>query len=328
MERVYKLIKRLYKDQSGVSMVLVAILMVAILGFSAIVVDAGALYFKKGQLQKALDAAVLAGTQELRGKPFNETVKNSAIYTAKEIAQKNGISIVDDGTESNKIEVTQNSVAITQTVNENLYFARVLSPDFTDADVKAYAKAEYQSLLNSSEAIPMMLKYNAFKNVYFGQEFELKEEHSETGNFGFIAIDGSNGADDLRIAIENGVEVKIGDSHYPEPGRISSATSTLNARIVADNNDPSRSDKCNDPTKADSSCKRLVTIPIVDVTSFPNGRSQKVEIMGLAAFLLTEASGTGSNEKITGKFIEFTLDSSYTPNQGYPERLPKVKLIN
>nr|WP_304215334.1 TadE/TadG family type IV pilus assembly protein [Fredinandcohnia onubensis] len=326
MKRTYQFIKHLYKDQSGVSMVLVALLMVVMLGFSAIVVDAGALYLKKSQLQSALDAAVLAGAQELRGVAFDGTIETRAKQSAIDIAQENGLTIVDAGTEDNKIVVTQDSVEVTQTVKENLYFARVLSPDLTDTDVKAHAKAEIQSLINPDGAIPVAFKRQLLQDGSFGQEFRLKADSSETGNYGFLAI-GGQGADVLAKGIKEGVTVNIGDKPDTEPGSISSVTDVFDDRIKEDNNDPNKKERCNDPTTVDNTCRRLVTIPLVDVETYPNGRKE-IEIVGLAAFLLTEASGNGNSTVITGKFIEYKLKNNYTPNQGFPETIRKVKLVN
>ena len=52
------------KDESGATVVIVALFMVVLLGFAALAIDGGRLYLEKSELQKALDAAVLAGAQE------------------------------------------------------------------------------------------------------------------------------------------------------------------------------------------------------------------------------------------------------------------------
>ena len=78
------------KDESGATVVIVALFMVVLLGFAALAIDGGRLYLEKSRLQKALDAAVLAGAQELRSSP--DKAKSIAIDTA----QKNGFTITKD----------------------------------------------------------------------------------------------------------------------------------------------------------------------------------------------------------------------------------------
>ena len=56
---------RLARREDGAVLVVVALTMAVLLGFSALVIDMGALYLEKSRLQSALDAAALAGAQEL-----------------------------------------------------------------------------------------------------------------------------------------------------------------------------------------------------------------------------------------------------------------------
>lgn len=53
--------RRLRKNEEGQVLVFVAMLMFALLGFSALVIDVGYFYVEKNQLQNAVDAAALAG---------------------------------------------------------------------------------------------------------------------------------------------------------------------------------------------------------------------------------------------------------------------------
>ena len=66
MRRIYRSVSFLFHDQSGVAKILVALSMFMIIGFTALVVDVGSLYFEKSSLQKSLDAAVLGGAQRLK----------------------------------------------------------------------------------------------------------------------------------------------------------------------------------------------------------------------------------------------------------------------
>ena len=65
-ERVARtLVARLTRREDGMVSVLVALCLTALLGFVALAVDAGTLYVNRTQLQKAVDAAALAGAYDI-----------------------------------------------------------------------------------------------------------------------------------------------------------------------------------------------------------------------------------------------------------------------
>jgi uncharacterized membrane protein len=71
---------KLFKEESGQSMVLAALSIVVLLGFAALVIDVGQLYMTRQELQTAADAAALAGAQDLL------TAPSSALSTAEHYA--------------------------------------------------------------------------------------------------------------------------------------------------------------------------------------------------------------------------------------------------
>src|SRR5947209_10588375 len=81
-------------DERGISIVLVALLMVGMLGVAAIVLDLGQAYANRRQMQNAADAASLAATRALdkaRLVRYANTALNSAVdSTASDVATKNG----------------------------------------------------------------------------------------------------------------------------------------------------------------------------------------------------------------------------------------------
>src|SRR4051794_35852022 len=74
-----------HRDESGLVVVWTAMLMVVILGFTAWAVDFGNWKDRSTRLQKAADAAALAGVVFMP-----ENVNNLAFTTARTIAAKNG----------------------------------------------------------------------------------------------------------------------------------------------------------------------------------------------------------------------------------------------
>jgi Flp pilus assembly protein TadG len=61
---VQRLTRRLRRDERGAAAVVLSLLMVPMLGFTALAVDAGAVYAEKARLQTAADAAALAVAQD------------------------------------------------------------------------------------------------------------------------------------------------------------------------------------------------------------------------------------------------------------------------
>jgi hypothetical protein len=59
------MLRRLWRQELGQGLVLAALAMLVILAFAALAVDVGYWFSQKGELQKAVDAAALAGAQEL-----------------------------------------------------------------------------------------------------------------------------------------------------------------------------------------------------------------------------------------------------------------------
>lgn len=72
------------KNESGQSLILVTIVIAALIGFAALVVDVGVLYNSKAELQNIADAAALAGAQDLPNASL-------AIDTALDYVSYNGL---------------------------------------------------------------------------------------------------------------------------------------------------------------------------------------------------------------------------------------------
>src|SRR5579884_160623 len=74
------------RDQQGQTILMLTLMFAALLGLTALVVDAGIVYWERRLLQNAVDAAALAGASKLPGDP------NAAIQVAVSYAQANGVN--------------------------------------------------------------------------------------------------------------------------------------------------------------------------------------------------------------------------------------------
>ncbi|MBS4213275.1 MULTISPECIES: pilus assembly protein TadG-related protein [Neobacillus] len=138
-------LKNIIREESGQSLVLIAVSLVALLGFTSLVTDVGYMYFQKSNLQKAADSAALAGAQDL---PNASTAKN----TAENYANANGVkkSEITSINPSYQSDPTKIEVKLKRNVSFN--FARVLG--FTDTDISARAVAQNSQW--DGEALPFI----------------------------------------------------------------------------------------------------------------------------------------------------------------------------
>ncbi|MGE5614813.1 MAG: pilus assembly protein TadG-related protein, partial [Bacillota bacterium] len=115
------------KKRNGQSLVMTALLMAAIFGFSALAIDVGSLVITKSDLQKVADAAALAAGQELPDNPAQ----------ARIVAQ-NYVSINGKPGDNADITIRADNKSITVAVSrtEPSFFARVfgISTNTVSAD--------------------------------------------------------------------------------------------------------------------------------------------------------------------------------------------------
>jgi len=134
------------EDECGAISVITAFLLVALLGFTAIVVDAGMLYVEKAQLQNGADAAALAVAQECA-----RNLASSACSTTSALAGSFANANANDGL-SNVRSITLNKGAGNVTVSTgaqeaggesnriSMSFARILGIDSAEVGTKASAQ--------------------------------------------------------------------------------------------------------------------------------------------------------------------------------------------
>ena len=170
------------KNETGQSIILVALMLVVLCGTAALVVDLGTAYVQKGQLQNAADAAALAAAHDL---PNATTARN----TAESYAMKNGIeaghttATTPYNGDPKKVEVV-----ITETVNYT--FARVIG--FNSQELSARAVA--QQVIAGGDAFDYAVfagggaaSFNGSKHTFVGSVYgrdgvSLGNNATVTGN--------------------------------------------------------------------------------------------------------------------------------------------------
>ncbi|HOA20283.1 MAG TPA: pilus assembly protein TadG-related protein [Sedimentibacter sp.] len=141
--------RKLYRNETGQTIVLVALMMVMLIGFGALTIDVGAMTFQKSNLQNAADSAALAGVQNMTSV---SDVKKAVI----DYARSNGLKVTEDGAPQSGDTITINTpyngdskkveVIITREVKHHL--AGVLG--LTQSNISARAVAEKSGFLGAA----------------------------------------------------------------------------------------------------------------------------------------------------------------------------------
>ena len=107
------------RNERGQVVVLTVIALTVLLGMSALVLDVGAWFHSKRQLQATADASALAGAQMLPDTPGN------AISTALDYANKNGGAVAGGDVTITSTNIGNDTISVAAKKQEPGYFARV-----------------------------------------------------------------------------------------------------------------------------------------------------------------------------------------------------------
>lgn len=310
-------VRALLLDQSGNALVLVAAGMVAMLGFTAVTVDGGAIYTARARAQTAADAAALAGAQFLPGNP------SKAETVARDIAARNGM---DPALTSVALSVDHSSIRVAAGKTINLGFARILG--FASSQQEGVATARTGAINTVTGLAPLAVPAAEFEP---GVSYTLKADQPSTpGNFFALALGDDRGASAWEENMKEGWHqpVSVGDLLTTEPGNMSGPTQRAVQWIL--DNYPEDSDGNGTPDdeqdlNADGrpdlprDTRRLVIIPIVD--DFPNGRGE-VKVLGFAAFYI---EGFGDDKSsIKGRFVNYITAGDFSSGSDYGLKVVKL----
>lgn len=167
------------RNERGATAVMVGLLMVPLLGFAAIAVDAGSLYAEKRELQNGADAAALAIAQDCAMKSAGCGTYED---TANEFADQNVKS-----TPTVSVDKTAGSAAVSVSSTVDHFFAPILGID--SSEVPAGATAVWGNPSKGPVIFPLTFSRCAF------EAFGLDTTNVHT----LVARDNSAGADDCPL---------------------------------------------------------------------------------------------------------------------------------
>jgi Flp pilus assembly protein TadG len=287
----------------GQIIVLLTFLLPVVVGTMALAVDIGVFYFEWAQLQKAADAAAVAGANYL---PQNPT---QAISAANSYAELNGVAAGE--ITSTTVGSKNQTITIKLAREVRYHFAAVLG--LTQSPVQVAATGGIVTAGSASGVLPVGI--DSRTSYTYGTPITLLQGDSAKGtwgpgNWGALSLGGS-GASNFENNVINGYDgtVSVGDLVSTETGEMTGPVrSSFNTRISAgETMDPGgtwSSHSLDDP--------RAATVPIVDFANI-NGNSQ-VPVLGFAEVWLV---GVTNKLGINAIFLQ-QVSSGGEPNPDAP----------
>lgn len=278
---------------------LVAVGMTAFLALLGLVIDLGQIYMERVRLSRAVDAAALAGVQELPGRP------EQAVAKAYEYGQANNVAV-----EYLQVKLGDSNRLISVRAEKKVKLYLLSLFGYPDHPVAAEAAAVVGAVSGCTGVIPVGVPWQDFE---FGQTVILKHDaHSgqnQQGNFGALAL-GGTGANNYRNNLKYGYQgmLRVGDQVYTEPGNMAGPTRDgLKYRLQQAGSGAG--------LKWYEHDARIAIVPIIDSLDV-NGRDL-VTIVGFAAFYLEDVEASGNQATIKGRFIRHLIDGDIAVGPDY-----------
>ena len=294
------------KDERGGILVFVAVIIVVLLGLSALAVDAGLLYQTRRQMVNAADAAALAGAQELY---YDSNWSNVETYTEN-------YAIANFDCDDALVEqVGNNGVKVTTVKNVDYLFARFLG--LTDSDVSATATAMTYPKDFLEGLIPIGIPpYDYVAGEIFNLVNVANHEVFGPGNWGYVDLDAhpGGGVPQIEERIRDGYDEKV----------------YIGQTILTETGNKTAPNKVQSEIQYHIDEKNVLYVPIVDVLENVQTGVDQITILGFAAIILTDLYTDGPGQSgqlvVEGEFQRI-IDVGQV-EQGAPDYgLNVVKLV-
>jgi len=273
----------LKRDERGQAAVLVAIALVAIFGFLALVTDVGQLYLTRSRLQAAADSAALAGAQDL-AQSKGQTVARA---TASDYANRNIAS-----THQTIITFSGADIVVRVNAGQATFFGKVFGR--SSVTIGASATAGGAPVTGVKDLVPIAVPFSAIGG-------HVGSGHPATFNFG---QDGSNPASSGMFWLVNlSNQSGVGESTYAEwiedgyPGVVSVGNIMAGTGMKAGLKSALKERMEEHPH---------VLVPLYDFAE-TSGGNKNYHVVGFAEFVITGYNFQGSNKNISGYFTTGTL---------------------
>ncbi len=166
--RMQRVLHKICRGQGGATMVITAMFLVALMGFSALVVDLGSVYYASSKLQNALDSAALAAVKELPATSTSSSEWTVAKSEAVALASANHFTLSEDdiapvylGGDSSKKII---GIRVTKNAEVPFSFARVLGINSSTISRGATAEVEPAGGITGG-AVPLSITDTALQSA-------------------------------------------------------------------------------------------------------------------------------------------------------------------
>ena len=201
------------RDERGVVAVIAALMLTALVGMAALVVDLGWLYVVRGELQNAADAGALAGVVEIAMNGLGAAEEMAVSYATQPAQYHLTQPVPDSGAVDVSFPAIDRMRVKVGPITVPTIFARVLG--IGTADVSALAVARMSNLIigvGPDHLLPFGVRRGAVDSdgdgLYdIGSTVEFSLDPDGPGNFGLLDFNGgSNSNRERRDMIENGYD--------------------------------------------------------------------------------------------------------------------------
>ena len=287
------------RNERGQVVVLTTVMLVALLGLAAMVLDVGVWFHAKRQLQATADAAALAGAQVLPQNP------SQAQALAVQYGTSNGGGVADGNVSFESQWGANDTIVVHAQQSSPSYFARIVGVGSQSIGAVAKARAEAPAEARYVAPIGVDRSHQLLTGggcPCFGQSTSLDLQKIGPGAFRLLNIDGSRGGTGPRTLaswMTSGYGSYMGLGwYYSDPGAkfdSSQMESALSQRVGTD-----------------------LLFPVYDRTR-AQGASFDYSVVGWVGFHLTGFSAHGNSGQIVGWFMSITWDGiqAQPPSQDF-----------
>jgi Flp pilus assembly protein TadG len=185
----------LRKNEQGQTIVLTVFCLVTLLGMCALVLDVGAWFREKRQLQATADAAALAGAQEL------PQSSSSARSVALSYADGNGGNVAPGDVTVLSLNGPDDTIRVTARKTDAGIFSKVLGIVSVNIDASARARVDVPAGVRYVAPMVVSCAHNLIQNCNkngklpkFGEETDLNfDKMGAPGAFGMLNLSKSSG---------------------------------------------------------------------------------------------------------------------------------------
>ncbi|MDO4582329.1 MAG: pilus assembly protein TadG-related protein [Bacillota bacterium] len=306
--RIRQKLKEPVRDEQGAVVIILALVMTALLGVTAVGVDLGAAYVEAAEAQTAADTAVLAAGRLLPLDASSEANRQLIISEAEEYLQKNGFAELSAF--EIKVGVSNgaySSIDVDIRTSTATGFAQVFGVDSIELD--RGASAEVLAVGAATGVVPISVEAAALTQLleqgvteHIVLKYGNKTDNVVNGAFGALEIDGETGGGANQyaeyLAYGYDASLSVGDQLPVKTGNMTGPTySGINTRYYGCTHYVS-SGGCT-AERFIPGCPRLMTVPVVTYTG-----KHDIEISGFAMFMLEDIETYENRGYVVGTFVE------------------------